>query len=102
MKYYIYFIISDTFCEHLPSRCDDGVTLGTELSFAVRTKKEALKLANKLIFLTTGYRKTVFTDWPKNTNRLSWSNRDKTHHCEVSKIGIKTSFSGKTKKGIDL
>lgn len=100
--YYVYFIISDTWGNHLPARRDEGLTrFGTELSHKVNTKKDAIALANKLVFLTTGERGTVFklSEFKSNTKRMSWSNNQRTHHCEVSRSGVWTEFTENIKKG---
>lgn len=95
------FMISDTHAHTLPDREGKGKMLGTQFHHKVKTKKEAIELANKVIHLTTGNRKTIFKvdDIRPQTKRVTWSNSSFTHHCEILRYGVFTGLTSNNQRG---
>jgi hypothetical protein len=109
MSYVIYFIVSDTFADHIPNNQAMGgerKNLGTEFAHEFETLKECVNVANKLIFLTTGKQETVFDydDLQKSikngVRRVAYSNDVKTHHCELLFNNESSKYDSWIKKGI--
>ena len=102
-KWVVHFIISDTFYTHIPERKQNDIRLGTDMAHVCSSLADACRLANKLIFLTTGRQNNmIFIPGEMTRQKLSrkcWSNDMRTHHCEITRLYDDSHFTSRTRRG---